>query len=153
MNARAIARKSLDRRLGVLRDGDAWARPPLGWVRAIRDALGLTGRQLAGRMGISQATLSGIEQGEVSDTVTLATLRRAAEALDCQLVYALVPRRPLDQVVRDRAERIATAQIARVHHSMRLEDQALRSDDLEGQRQARVDELLRGDPRRLWTGE
>lgn len=125
----------------------------MGWVRAIRDALGLTGRQLAARMGISQPTLSGVERGEVRDTVTLATLRRAAEALDCQLVYALVPRQPLDQVARRLAERIAEAEIGRVHHSMRLEDQALRSDDLEAQRQARIDELLRGDPRHLWRDE
>lgn len=145
-----LARKNLDRRVAPLRQTDALTRPPRGWVRAVRDALGMTTAQLASRMGVSQPRVSTIEKGETHDTITLATLRQAAEALDCTLVYALVPRTSLEEIVRGRAEIQAGAQLARMNHTMRLEDQALTADDLAAQRRRLVEELLASDPRRLW---
>ncbi|MFN7389914.1 MAG: hypothetical protein ACK5R8_10625, partial [Brevundimonas sp.] len=90
------------------------------------------------------------EKSEMDETVTLATLRRAAEALDCRLVYMIVPNRPLDDMLRDRATRRADEQLARVDHTMRLENQGLTARDLELERARIIDELLRGDTRRLW---
>ena len=80
----------MDRRLDALRKWPS-TRPPRGWLRAIRDALGMTMQQYAGRLGVSQPRIIALEKSEVEDTVTLGTLRRAAAALDCQLVYAVVP--------------------------------------------------------------
>jgi predicted DNA-binding mobile mystery protein A len=91
-----------------------------------------------------------LEQGEVDETVTLASLRRAAEAMDCQLVYAMVPKRPLIDMIRERAETKADEQIAGVNHTMRLENQALTADDQRRQREILIDQLLRGNLSRLW---
>ena len=128
----------------------AIARPPRGWLRAIRDALGLTTMQLAKRLGVSQPRVVALEKGEVDETVTLASLRRAAEAMDCQLVYAMVPNRPLVDMIKERAQVKADEQIARVSHTMRLENQALTADDQRRQREILIDQLLRGNLSRLW---
>lgn len=150
MDISALARKNLDRQLSPLQGGNAPVRPPRGWIRAIRDALGMTSVQLAARMGVSQPRVTDIERREGQDAVTLSTLRKAAEALDCTLVYALVPNGSLDEVLRERAGRVADDRLGRVHHTMRLEDQAMGADDLASERERLIDELLRGDTRRLW---
>jgi predicted DNA-binding mobile mystery protein A len=100
------------------------ARPPHGWIRAIREALGMSAAVLAARLGITAGAVTRLEQSEAADRIQLDTLRRAADALGCDLVYLLVPRRPLDVVVRDRARELARRQIAAVEQTMRLEDQA-----------------------------
>lgn len=150
MDMSALARRSLDRQLSVLRPGPALSRPPRGWIRAIRDALGMSAAQLATRLGVSQPRVTDIERREAHDAITLSTLRKAAEALDCTLVYAIVPNESLDQVLRARARAVADARLQRIDHTMRLEDQAMAPDDLALERERLVDELLRGDPRRLW---
>ena len=70
-------------------------RPPAGWLRAIREALGMTSAVLAGRLEITASGVRKLEHAEAIDAITIGTLRRVAEALDCDLQYALVPRRPL----------------------------------------------------------
>src|SRR6056297_2717580 len=100
---RITARRILDNRLTSLRDSDAPARPPRGWIRAIREALGMTTSQLAARLGVVQSRVPALEQAEAKKTVTLASLEKAANAMDCRLVYALVPRKPLEELVEERA--------------------------------------------------
>ena len=146
------AARALDIRLTPLRGGSV-DRPPRGWLRAIRDALGLTTKQLARRLGVSQPRIVALERGEIEETVTLASLRRAADALDCRLIYALVPDRPLVDTLRERVEKVADAHMARLNHTMRLENQALASDDQRRQRDNLVDALLRGGARRLWDDD
>jgi predicted DNA-binding mobile mystery protein A len=145
-----LARKHLDRRLAPLRKAEDLTRPPRGWIKAIREAIGMTTAQLAGRTGVSQSRIPRIEQGEVNGSVTLKTLRTIAEGMDCTLVYALVPNRPLDDMLRERASQLADRQLARTHHTMKLENQALGRGDLKGERERLVAEWLRGDARRMW---
>lgn len=99
-------------------------RPPAGWIQAIRTALGMTTRQLAARVGVSQSTLASLEKSEANDKITLQSLRKVADALDCDLQYTLVPRSALKRRVEDRAEVVAHDRVVRIWHSMRLEDQA-----------------------------
>jgi predicted DNA-binding mobile mystery protein A len=100
------------------------ARPPHGWLRAVREALGMSAAVLAGRLGVTPGAVIRLEQSEAADRVRLETLRRAADALGCDLVYLLVPRQPLTTVVRERARELAHLQVAAVEQTMRLEDQA-----------------------------
>lgn len=150
MAGHSLARKQLDRRLRTLRKTDSLARPAKGWLRAIRDALGMTAAQLGQRIGVSQPRISALEKAEVEGTVTLATLRQAAEGLGCTLVYALVPNKPLEAMVEERARAIASQQLARTHHTMTLEDQALDPADLKAQRARLIADLIANNPRRLW---
>lgn len=144
------ARRQLDLKLASLIALKTLSRPHGGWIRAIRDGLGMTAQQLAERMAITRPSLSALEKGEVNDTISLRKLKEAAEALDCRLVYAFVPNTSLEEKVLERAERMADAQLARMNHTMRLENQALGAEDLGFERKRLIEGLLRGDPRRLW---
>jgi len=94
----------LDERLepwsGLVRAGP----PRGGWVRALRQALGMSCPQLAARLSISRQGVIDLETREASGKITLAALGRAAEALDCDLVYAVVPRHGLRQMVKRQAK-------------------------------------------------
>lgn len=151
-NQTALARKQLDKRLAPLRTTKL-ALPPRGWLRAIREALGMTTRQLAARMKVAPSRISTIEQAEVSGTTTIKTLREAAAALDCTFVYAFVPNQPLEEILRDRAARKAALDVARLDHTMRLENQALLKSDLDDERRRVVDLILSGSLRGLWEDD
>jgi len=124
--------------------------PPRGWLKAIRESLGLTERQQAKRLGITGSTLHKSESAEAEERITLGQLRKLAEGLDCELVYALVPRKPLTQVVEDRARSIALQEVSSVAHTMSLEDQRPATDRLRKQVEQRTAELLRGRWSDLW---
>jgi len=142
--------RHLDKRFAALRPLAKGPRPPKGWLRAIRDALGMTTAQLGKRLGVSQPRIVELEQSEVSGSVTLNTLQRAAEALGCRLVYALVPERPLADTVRERAELIAARRTGAVAQSMRLEGQAVTNKEVAKElHRQQVEQLLRR-PARLW---
>lgn len=121
--ARKRARERLDERLAPLKPGERFRAPPKGWVRAIRDALGMSGVQYARRLRVRPPSVAALEASEENGTIQLKTLRRAAEALDCTLVYALVPNDSLEGAVRVRARKIALRDLGRVAHTMKLEAQ------------------------------
>ena len=150
MDTKTLARKHLERRLAPLRDQQSLTRPPRGWIRAMREAFGMTTRQLAQRIGKVQSAVVEMEKSEARDTISLATLRQAAEALDCTLVYALVPNRPIDDIRRARAANVASQQLARASHTMALENQSLDRAAQDAERERLIDALLRGSPARLW---
>ena len=141
------ARRALDARFAHLQPATVWAPPPAGWIRAIRDALGMSGAALADRMGVTEPAVFALERTERQGRARLDTLRRAAQALDCTLVYALIPNQELEQTVRQQAERIVNHRLARVRQTMTLEDQAAPMAD-----QAREDliEHVAGQ-RGLWS--
>jgi predicted DNA-binding mobile mystery protein A len=142
--------RHLDQRFSGLRPLAKSQRPPKGWLRAIRDALGMTTSQFAKRLGVSQPRVIKLEKAEVDGSVTLHTLQRAAEALGCRFVYALIPEKPLAEIMRQRAALLADRQSAAVEHSMRLEDQAVKDKRAAQElRRQMIEELLRR-PARLW---
>lgn len=146
--AAAEARRSLDRTLLAYQKVPR-RRPTKGWIRGIRDALGMSAQQLGERMGVSQPTIKGLETSEANDTIQLNTLRRAAEALGCELVYALVPKESLEAAYDRAARGVARRELGQISHSMALEDQAV-EDKEEDERLRRfiADEL---DPREVWA--
>jgi predicted DNA-binding mobile mystery protein A len=145
---RERARERLDERLASLKPIDRFRPPPKGWVRAIRDALCMSGVQFARRLGVRPPSVAALEDSEEGGAVQLKTLRRAAEALDCTLVYALVPNDSLEGAVRARARKIALRDLKRVGHTMKLEAQETR----EGATDERVEAYIRDyvKERDLW---
>ena len=128
----------------------AGSRPARGWLRALRQALGMTTRQLAASVGVTQAAVMDAERAEARGDITLSTLRRYAEALDCELTYALVPRRPLRDIIEQRADRIAREEVARVRHTMELEEQGTGDEERERAVTSLRQQVLDGRPSRLW---
>ena len=147
-----LGRWALDTQLKPLRDMEPLIRPGRGWIKAIREAIGMTTGQFARRLGVAQPRVAALEKAEADGVVTLKSLRQAAEALDCDFVYALVPRKPLEQVVKDRARDVAERQLARTDQTMRLENQAVSKARMVRARDELAAELLRSD-RRLWADE
>ena len=144
---RQRARERLDARLAVIKPLERFTVPPKGWIRAIRDAIGMSGPQLARRLGMTAQGLVSVERSEAQGRIQLNTLRRAAEAMDCVLVYALVPETSLEQMVEHRARELALQALSRVSHSMALEDQHI-DRDLERRVQTYIATALRD--RDLW---
>ena len=148
---RASARKNLDNRLIPLMNAEAFTRPPRGWIKAIREALGVTTAQLAARLRIAQPSVVGLEKAEANKAITLETLERVARALDCTLVYALVPRKPLDDIVQERAREVARTRLRTISHSMQLEDQRVREEDERAQLERLAQQLIDGPGSALWN--
>ena len=144
-----LARKNLNRRLSQLKR-EALLVPPFGWVRAIREALGMSPQQLAGRLGVTRPRVNTLEKAEVTGSTTIKTLREAAEAMNCTFVYAIVPTTTLDEILRDQVAKKADTELARHHHTMRLENQAMTKVDLADERERLVAEMLAGSLRRVW---
>ena len=140
------ARSRLVQRLAGLELGEI---PPRGWIRAFREALGMTTGELSHRMGITQSRISQIERSEALGSIRLDTLQRAAHALNCQVHYVFVPNQPLEDLVLEQALLRARAEVNAVQHSMALEDQ----DSAQAIYEAKVRELAEEmiDSRNLWT--
>lgn len=124
--------------------------PAGGWLKSIRESLGRSFRAQATRMRISASTLLKSEAAEANDRITLGQLRKLADGLDCELVYALVPREPLTAMVEKQAQRIARRDVLGVAHSMDLEDQRPSDKFLQTQLAERQRALLAGSWARLW---
>ncbi len=154
MNARQtttpLRRRQLDRQLAPLQSFARATRPPNGWVREVRDALGMSSRQLAQRLGVSQPTVAKLERSEATETISLKSLRKLAEALNCTLVYALVPHESLEATLTREAEQQAANRIGRVEHTMRLEAQGRDAEEIERARQELAQEMIRTLSRDLW---
>jgi predicted DNA-binding mobile mystery protein A len=147
---RATARRQLDKRLQILHDTNTLLRPPRGWIKAIREALGMTTAQLGRRQGVSQPRAVTIEKAEATGAITLDSLKRAAQALDCRLVYALVPRAPLDVLIKERATLLAKQRLLSTGHSMRLEAQDVDALDEDEQLKSLVRKLIEHGGSKLW---
>lgn len=146
---RTDARRNLDRRFDALRFLTDETRPHKGWIRAIRDALGMSSRELAERLGVSQQAVADFEATEQRGTIQLDTLERVAEALECELRYFLIPRRNLQATVRARAMEKARRYLSRISHHSRLEDQELEKSRELDQLQDLADRYV--DRRGLWS--
>lgn len=143
----AESRVRLDERLAQFGAAERYRPPSRGWIKALREALGMSTAQLAKRMNVRQPTIVGIEASEEKGSIELATLRRAAEALDCTLVYALIPNKPLGMTVRERARAFLRRRRQPVEHTMLLEDQRVKDSVTDAQ----VEDTLRGtNPRLFW---
>jgi len=127
--------------------------PKKGWIRAIRDALGMSGRQLARRMGVNQQRIARMERDERPGKLTLKTLQAAAEAMDCVFVYGIVPKDSLEQTIRSQARRLAQKQTARSNQLMRLENQELDEKEKDKALKELVEEIVRTMPKSLWEEE
>jgi len=132
--------KQLDRNLEPFRAAKAIPRPQRGWVRAIRETLGISASELGRTLGTSRQLPLQLEKAEAEDRITLKSLRAVADALDCDLVYALVPKNgTMQDLAETRARVQARKHVLGVEHSMALEDQAV----------GRVDEAVEAETLRL----
>lgn len=147
-------RKVLDKRIRnwmLLKNETA---PPTGWLKAIREALGLTTEILAKRIGIVPSALASYEKSEANEKVTLETLQKAARAMNCKLIYALIPEEPytsLESVLDEQSFKAARNIVGKVDHTMRLEAQGLSNEQLREQVTELAHELKENLDSQIWN--
>ena len=125
-------------------------RPEKGWIKAVREALGMTTAQLGKRLGVSQQRAAMVEKAEADGSITLRSLEQAAQTLGCRVIYVLYPEEPLTQTLRARAEAVAEQQMRAVEQTMRLEEQSVADSGLRLETRAKLMEQLLKRPARLW---
>jgi predicted DNA-binding mobile mystery protein A len=128
-------------------------RPRSGWLKAVREALGISARHIAERLDITHQAVLKLETSETTGAASLGSLERYAKAMDCILVYAIVPKAPfesLDDLLEKKADALARKIFQQVSHSMRLEDQSVGNQDSERQLQQLKNELKSNLDPRLW---
>ena len=148
-NIQATRRTQLDRLFRGIRK-DPLPRPKNGWVAEIRNALQMTTIQLAKRLGVSQPVISNFEKAERNNSITLKSLARLADALDCDLHYVLVPRRGLDDILMERAKAVVDREEKSLEHHMSLEGQGSGANT---RRDVMAAWLVQSRDRRLWEDE
>lgn len=144
-NKNKLARIKLDSKFNKFRTLD-FEVPRQGWVKVIREALGLTTTQLAKKLGVKQPRVFKIEKEESS--LSLNSLQEVADALDCKLVYALVPKTSLEEMAYNQAHKKAMKIMLEVTHNMALENQTPIYDKIE--LEDMIQEFLNGSQARLW---
>ncbi len=146
-----IARQRTRQLDEVLRSAQVPLRPNSGWISALRKSLGMGTTQLATRMGITRPSLNQLETNEVSDKITLASLRNAAGAMDCDLHYVLVPRQSLEKMVADQAKQRALKKLGRINQSQALEASAMETESFNKVVMDLAKEIEINRPADLWN--
>lgn len=127
--------------------------PKEGWLRTVRMALGLSGTQLAKRLNVTKARVFKVERDEPQGGVTLRTMQSMAEAMDCQFVYAIVPKSNVEDVIKARAIEKARAQVETASTHMALEAQSLSQEQLKFEIERIAAEMMDKMPSDFWADE
>lgn len=143
------ARIALDSRLHEMKEASKMlSRPRNGWIQAIRVALGMSATDLSRRLGVGPSSILRLEASELQGGVKLETLARVADALDCDFVYAFIPKQSLQISVKQRALAVVRRRLAGTQQSMALEKQALKQEVLERLMDSQAEDLMR--TQKLW---
>lgn len=151
-NQKEIIEKKLIPWLNIRRE----KTPPSGWVSAIRGALGINARQLADLLNVDSSVVIRMEAREKQKKISLELLEKAATAMNCKLIYALVPNdnyESLDVILDQRAMGVAKQLVQKVEHSMLLESQGRSEDQLQKRIREIANELKNEMDRRLWDSD
>jgi predicted DNA-binding mobile mystery protein A len=127
------------------------APPPTGWIKAIRNAIGMSMLQLGNRLSITKQSVQDIERREKDGSITIKALREAARALDMQLIYGFVPNDgSLELLIERKAKELATQIVMRTNNTMKLEDQENTKQRIEKAIQERTTNIKTEMPKTLW---
>jgi predicted DNA-binding mobile mystery protein A len=149
-----LQRRQLDKQLGPKALLRRIKRPPRGWIRTIRESLGMSTRQLARRLRVTQQAIPQLEKSELSGAITLVSLRKVANALDCDVIVAFVPRTSLEATVERQALAKAREMRRRIAHTMALEAQSPGAEEgVVGSEAADVEQWRTTFLKRLWDRE
>ncbi|MFO0359518.1 MAG: mobile mystery protein A [Flavobacteriales bacterium] len=147
---RKLIREQLDHKLAAYKLLLNPTLPEKGWIRMMREALGMTSADLAKRTGIQQASLWRIENAEQNGEFKLSSMRRIAEGLNMKFVYALLPENTLEAIVHEQAKKIALERLQRIGTTMRLENQELSSEEQLKVLKDMIEKLLIDESKDLW---
>ena len=145
-----LIREQLDSKLSTLKGFTAQGLKSIGWIKTIREALGMTSTNLASRVGVNQSRIIHMEKAESDGNIKISTMEKIADALDMDFVYGFVPRTSLNEMVRQQAKKIALHKMERLDNTMRLELQELSSEEKERALKDMIDRVLIDGPKDFW---
>lgn len=150
MKTRSLQRKQLSEKLMKMSTAISQPRPSKGWIKAIRTALEMTSAQLAERLSVDQSQVIKLEKAEANDAITLKSLRKIANALGCELVYAIVPKTSLEVKFEQQIDLFAKRHFAELQHNMQLEKQGLSQKRQKRQLKELTTAMRKKPPKKLW---
>ena len=125
--------------------------PPIGWIKAIRNGIGMSMEQLGKKLSITKQGVMDIEKREKEGAITIKSMQELAKALDLKFVYGFVPNAgSLEQMIETRALEIASKIVERTSTTMKLEDQANSKERVEKAIKERASEIINKTPKILW---
>ena len=145
MNQRLILLRALAHKTGNLAQLRAAQPPKQGWISAVRRALGMTAKQLAERVGLSQPRIAKMELNE--NNLKISIMKKIAEGLDCDFVYGFIPKSSLQETIKRQAHKKAEAILSSVNTNMALEDQLVDDPHILTDM---ADEMIAKNIRRIW---
>ncbi len=145
-----VIREQLDKKMEVFRNFAGLAMPQQGWIKTIREALGLSASQLGKKVGIDQSRISRLENAEKTGELKLSSLQKIANGLNMKFVYGFVPEETFEAMVRDQAKRIALKRLETLDNTMRLEKQALSDEDKKKALDDMIEKILIDSPKDFW---
>ncbi len=148
-----VARQYREKINQAIRQVSDLSMPPEGWLRTVRNALGMSGSQLAKRSGVTKARVSRAEQDELTGSVTLKSMKSMAEAMNCRFVYAVLPDQEIEKLIQKRAIQKARERIAAASVHMALEAQELDDELLSFEVERIASEIREKMPSDLWSDE
>lgn len=147
MDSKKLLRKSYQKKFDLMKKA-AIERPPQGWLKTIREFLGMTTTQLAKKINVAQPRVINLEKNEKNTKIS--TMERIADALNCDFVYAFIPRENIDDIIYNQAKKKALKILNRVNKNMGLENQLSDSEDT---LEEVIKELLDNNIARIWDEE
>jgi predicted DNA-binding mobile mystery protein A len=145
-----VIREQIDKRLMPLKDFASSGMPKQGWIKTIREALGLTASQLGKKAGIDQSRVSRLENAEKTGDLKLSSLQKIAAGLDMKFIYGFVPEGTLAEMVKAQAKRVALKRLEMLNNTMRLEKQALSDEDKKKATEDMIEKILVDNPKDFW---
>lgn len=137
--------RSLDKKLCLYTSMSSALPQNSSWIKTIRETLGMTALQLAKRLGVTQPRVFKMEQNE--NNLKISTMKKVAEGLNCHFVYALVPKKSLENTLKNQALKKAKELLKDVNASMALENQLAESPEI---LYDFADELIRTKAKLIW---
>jgi predicted DNA-binding mobile mystery protein A len=151
MSVKNIVQQQYQRIVDAAASHEGLRTPSEGWMRTVRKALGMSGAQLAKRMGVTRARVAQAEHAELSGGATLKSMQAAAEAMGCRFVYAVVPEKRIEDVIMAQARKKAMALVGTASTHMALESQPLPNDKIAKEVERLTRELAQEMPPDFWS--
>jgi predicted DNA-binding mobile mystery protein A len=143
-------RRLLCQQIDNVNQSSAWYEPEKGWIRTIRDALGMSAKQLGRRVGLGQPRISRLEEAEIKGDLKLSTLKKIAEGLDMSFVYAFVPKRGMETMVNEQARKIALERMNTGNPMKGLEDEEFLDEEKAKELDYLIRKILMEESKQLW---
>lgn len=146
-----VIRQQLDHRIEPLKNFADQGVPAQGWIKTLREALGLSARQLGEKAGLDQSRVSRLESAETDGSLKLSSLQKIAKGLNMRFVYGFVPEESLEKTVRMQAEKIASKRLKMLNQTMRMEEQKLSDEEQKKTLEDMIEKILVDQPKDFWN--